>query len=84
MTIKLLDASIENFVLDLQEAVADTNKMVLTKRDMNKLRAIKRRLEYTRRQLDEIYSFVSTRLQCAIGGQLDAKTEDRLAGLPKK
>ena len=87
MNIKLLDGIISDCIEDIKDAVADTNKMVLTKRDINKLRAIRRRIEFMTRQLDELYSFVSTRLFKGIGELDDSDyptPENRLAKLPEK
>lgn len=88
MNIKMLDGVISDCIDGIKDAVADTNKMVLTKRDITKLRAIKKRLEYTGRQLEEIYAFVSTRLYKSIGeqdGSSNGKSPaDRLAKLPEE
>jgi len=90
MKMKQLDAIISDCIFDIKDAVADTNKMVLTKRDKNKLQALRKKINHMQRELTEIETVVLTRLYYAIGGddankrRIIEQTGDRLAGLSKE
>ena len=85
MILTQVNAVIYDFIFELKDAIADTNKPVLGKGDRKKLLSIRKKIRHMKRELDELDNIVSLRLSYTIGG-INAHsdrtaTRDRLAGL---
>ena len=76
-SLKDLDHFSGQAIAVFKEAIASTNKPKLTKRDIQRLRAIRERLSHMDRQFHELRAFVSTRLFHAIGGTNASSSETK-------